>query len=53
MDGCVKEKINSGGGGGTLRDCNGSWTSGFSVKIGAVFTTEVELWALIHGLRIA
>ena len=36
-----------------LRDHNWDWLWGFSVKIGTCSIIEVELWALIHGLRLA
>ena len=65
-DGCFKSSSSQawggggGGGGGAggwgrglLRDHEGRWLDGFSTRFGTCSMVEAELWALIHGLRIA
>ena len=41
------------GGGGLLRDQDGRWISGFSFKLGTCSVLVAELWAILHGLRLA
>ena len=36
-----------------LRDHDGNWIWGFSMKLGHCTIEEAELWALLHGLRLA
>ena len=40
------------GGGGLVRDENGSWVFGFAKKIGKASSFIAELWALHDGLRL-
>ena len=51
IDGCFKEDRNCVAGGGLLRDCHGHWRGGFSVYIGSCSMDEVEMWALIYGIK--
>ena len=34
-------------------DTCGNWICGFSVLLGTCITIEAEIWALVHGLRMA
>lgn len=48
---------NSGkvGGGGVIRDCNGTWIKGYQRRIGTATTTSIlaEFWVLRDGLTLA
>ncbi|XP_061341360.1 uncharacterized protein LOC133287715 [Gastrolobium bilobum] len=39
--------------GGLLRDCKGSWISGFSAFVGFCSPLQAELWAILKGLIFA
>ena len=39
--------------GGLLRDFTGNWIMGFIVNLGTCSVLLVELWGLLHGLRMA
>ena len=54
-DGCVrlKRRHGGGGGGGLLRGSSGEWVVGFSINLGVCSIEEAELWAIVHGLRVA
>ena len=41
------------GAGGLIRDSNGNWLMGFTVNLGMCSVLSVELWGLLHGLRVA
>ena len=49
-DGSVKS---TAFGGDLLRDHNGNWIKGFLVKIDRCSAVEAELWAVLHGLKMA
>ena len=52
-DGCAKDKEKMAGGGGVLRDHDGHWLGGFSVRLGFCTAVEAEFMALIYGLSFA
>ncbi|XP_038688673.1 uncharacterized protein LOC119987842 [Tripterygium wilfordii] len=52
-DGCSKGEHGAAGAGGLLRDYRGVWLKGFFANIGSCGSIEAELWAAIHGLRLA
>ena len=52
-EGCYQKESNQAGGDGILRNHNGKWLGGFSIRLGICFAVEAKLWALIHGLRLA
>ena len=41
------------GGGGLIRDCNGSWFKGFARSIGLATSITTKFWALRDGLKLA
>ena len=49
-DDCWKREIKSARG-GTVRDWQGKWVGGFSVKLGSCIDVGPELWAAIYGLQ--
>ena len=52
-DGCLKKLADTACCGGLLRNHNGDWKIGYSVKLGTCSIEEAEMWALIYGLRLA
>lgn len=52
-DGAVKSYPETAACGGVLRNHNGSFLCGFAVKLGNCTVPQAELWAIIHGLRLA
>ena len=53
IDGSFKGNNNLAVGGGLLRSRKCDWLGDFSFHQGACMTKEVELWALLVGLRTA
>ena len=51
-DGAYMGNTGLAGGGGLLRDKNGSWVGGFARKIGTTSSFTAELWALRDGLLL-
>ena len=51
-DGASMGNTGLAGGGGLLRDKNGSWVGGFARKIGTTSSFTAELWALRDGLLL-
>ena len=51
-DGASMGNMGLAGGGGLLRDENGSWVGGFARKIGVASSFTIELWALRDGLLL-
>ena len=47
-----EKQIFMAGGGGLIRDGNGTWLIGFARKIGTATSFLAELWALQDGLRL-
>nr|POE61252.1 putative ribonuclease h protein [Quercus suber] len=52
MNGASMGNPGLAGGGGLLRDENGSWIGGFARKIGVASSFIAELWALRDGLLL-
>lgn len=52
-DGAVRSFNEKAACGGVLRDDNGAFLWGFAVKLGRCTVTQAELWAIIHGLKLA
>ena len=43
----------SAGADGVLRNNEGRWVHGYSLNMGICSVEEVELWAFVHGMRLA
>lgn len=52
-DGAVRSFYEAAACGGVLRDDNGFFLWGYSVKLGKCTVPQAELWAIIHGLKLA
>ena len=51
MDGARKGNGDAGAC-GLLRDCHGRFIHGFSANLGVCSVIKVELWGVLHGLRM-
>lgn len=52
-DGSVQRAERRVGAGGLIRDEYGRWLQGFMINPGCCSVEEAELWAILHGLRMA
>ena len=53
IDGSLSEGLKKARGGGLVRDYKGQWQGGFSIQNFHSTLEEAELWALLHGLKMA
>ncbi|KAF7845080.1 ribonuclease H [Senna tora] len=52
-DGAVCRESSLGGCGGIIRDTNGDWIKGFSLKLGLANPLSAEFWSIAEGLKLA
>ncbi|EOY12254.1 Non-LTR retroelement reverse transcriptase-like, putative [Theobroma cacao] len=52
-DGALRRNTNMVATGGVFRDYNGYWLGRFAAKLGKCSSYRVELWIVLHSLRIA
>lgn len=52
-NGSVDGKKRRVGSRGVLRDWNGKWLTGFSLRLGNCTIAEAKAWAILKGLEIA
>lgn len=53
VDGAANMTAGKAGAGGLIRNAYGCWIAGFCASIGKASNVAAEMWAMIHGLRIA